>query len=348
MHDFPNDAADHAALISAPAGQQMSDEIIDSTLRRIAEAVQQLIVQQEQAEHHYEMLLEEGERRITQRAASRDDSPGAWRERLIVDPLGSLLSERERLAAQAAKASRESMMEFAAWWADVAAGALISALLGGRRLTVGRVVMTDPHGFMDQSEVEQVAPLDDGLRQLIEMAVWMDDGLPAGAHGGAPRAVGGFELAERFGMIVRRRDDGNLVLIADGFPAARRRRLWGENWIQHRIPDLPPTFILQQALTRVAAPQEAATAIFDACFALDFTMAAAHHRGVLESELHVADAAGDNERGSRLDEAINRIIDIEFELPHALTAYAQALTDHLPAVRMAVQGSTTSSRGSDS
>lgn len=118
---------------------------------------------------------------------------------------------------------------------------------------------------------------------------------------------------------------------------AWHHRLWGEIWTEHDMPDLPPTFVLRRELSRLAAPEKTATALFDACFAVDHVLAVTLHLEVLEKELTDADEAGDAVLAARIDDMIMGLIEVKGELPGVLAAYARTVAEQLPAVRTAAR-----------
>jgi hypothetical protein len=99
--------------------------------------------------------------------------------------------------------------------------------------------------------------VDEHTRQLVELGTFLgapqpgpvsdyDDGLAAVTA----------DLAARTGLLVRRDETGDIRVLHDADPEARRRRLWGDFWLEHDIPALPEPNELGLLLDR--APGETA------------------------------------------------------------------------------------------
>ncbi len=91
---------------------------------------------------------------------------------------------------------------------------------------------------------------------LPELALFMDTDRNPGIT-----AVGGQEFAQRLGLEPRYLDNGKVVLHDSDWPEARRRRMWGEAWLSHNTPLLPPWCFMAQAMVTASVPEPSATAI---------------------------------------------------------------------------------------
>ncbi|MEV4891790.1 hypothetical protein AB0K48_20650 [Nonomuraea sp. NPDC055795] len=306
------------AVVCAPTDHPMSDELIAETLRRIGEVTDILTAEQAQAVRRRAELAAERERLEHRRAG----------ERIVVHPHLALCGIRELVAEQAEEQGERRLLEFASWWADIAAHAALAAL-AGTALTLGRVVATAPRGDMPADAQARLTPAPQRERRLAEMAVSMDAAQPPGAT-----TVGGEAFAERLGLFVRRGDDGEPVLIESNWPEARRRRLWHGTWLEYETPLLPSWFTLQQALHTAGAPDHSAAAILAAAHAIDRALAFKVHSRLLDEALgELYDT--DDEQAVRLEDEITALLKIGDEMPALLIDYARTLTHHLPQLRQA-------------
>ncbi|MBB5081475.1 hypothetical protein [Nonomuraea endophytica] len=154
----------------------------------------------------------------------------------MLHPRLVLCGAREMAAEQAEERCVRQLLEFASWWADVAAQAVVSAL-AGTALSLGRLVASPPSGNMPADTQARLTPLPQRERELAEMAVSMHAYQPPDTA-----RVGGEAFAERLGLSVHFGDDGEPALIESYWPEARRRRLWHGTWLAYETPLLPSWF----------------------------------------------------------------------------------------------------------
>ncbi|MFD7513817.1 hypothetical protein ACFV85_03295 [Streptomyces niveus] len=234
-----------------------------------------------------------------------------------------LLSVRLRLANNNAKAHRTAAREYVSWWVDVATMAWKSAVLG-TPLLYARVGAAAPDILMTEEDLVVVPKADDHTRQLVEFGAFLAPPLPDSTDGhDDDHAAATADLAASSGLLLRRDVAGEVYVVDDEFPEARRRRLWGGFWVEHRIPAMPQPDELDSLLART--PTEAAKRLRAA--AREVIKAAM--AGVRISELDDGDAPWTSTEPAEF-EKLSAMLD---QLTALLAAYAQAITDCLPAVR---------------
>ncbi|WP_147255708.1 hypothetical protein [Streptomyces sp. PT12] len=251
----------------------------------------------------------------------------------LVDCEMAISSTRERLAVDSATRYRNAAREFVSWWADAAAVALAAAA-GGAPVTSVRLGAGNPALPMDEKEVAQLPEVDRQTRQMVELAAWLG---PTPAHGGPERndlmaeALG---LASRSGLLIHR-EGGDVKVIDDPWPEARRRRLWGEFWTEHRIPRLPSPNELADLLAG-AAP-DTVERVHSGAMAVG---------RAVRAESRVEELNSQAEDWTREDaEEFDRLCDQVDGLTGLLAAYAGLLTDSLPEVRAATHRRTRAGAG---
>ncbi|WP_433335007.1 hypothetical protein [Spirillospora sp. CA-294931] len=127
--------------------------------------------------------------------------------------------------------------------------------------------------------------------------------------------------------------DGHVGLLEDGGPEARRRRLWGAVWQQHRMPLLPCTSDLVDALSRHGLPPEVIHAIHEASSAVDLVLDAKARSAELERSLQTDDLSAEEEAAAEVEFLpLLAQADMADDL---LCSYALTLADNLPVLRNA-------------
>jgi hypothetical protein len=140
------------------------------------------------------------------------------------------------------------------------------------------------------------------------------------------------EFAAEVGLRAKFSASGEREVVEDGFPEGRRRHLWGQVWIEHRIPLLPSSAQIVQALEAATAPSASINAIREASEAVETALAAAIRAWALEAGDEPetsSDGADPSQRRAEID-ALWRQAN---ELLTSVASYSQVLTDHLPALR---------------
>ncbi|MCI3225410.1 hypothetical protein [Streptomyces sp. NP-1717] len=239
-----------------------------------------------------------------------------------------LLSVRLRLANKNAENHRAAAREFVSWWVDVATTAWKSAVLG-TPLLYARVGAAAPNILMAEGDLAVVPTADDLTRQLVEFGAFLDSPLPGSTYDhDENHAAATADLAACSGLLLRRDATGEVRVVDDEFPEARRRRLWGGFWVDHRIPAIPQPdeldFLLGRTPPEFAKPlRAAAREVIQAAMA-----------GVRVSELGDSDAPWTGVESAEFD----RLSEMLDRLTALLAVYAQAITNCLPAVRAAEKG----------
>lgn len=314
-----------SAVLTATPGEAMSDEAIDHVLRALTAAADRIATDYADAVRLRQDMYESDERSARLRAAETWPPPG-----LRIDPLESLGARQTLLAEETAEKLEDAVAVFAAWYADVAACAVVAQLVGAR-LTPVRVAAADPYTHMDEHQLSLLPAIPEADRELAELAVWMDESLAdvrLADRGLTP--VGGRDFAAEIGLTVRRTLDGRSVLVQDGWTEARRRRLWGRMWLDHQMPLLPPTGELVRALNEAGAEPGTVEAIREASRAVDAALGAKIRAHDLNTRM---EEEGLTDNIPALDAEAVLLWRQADELPHLLIAYARALTDHLPRLR---------------
>ncbi|MEU1875971.1 hypothetical protein ABZ470_01560 [Streptosporangium sp. NPDC020072] len=319
-----------SAVLTTTPGEALSDEAIDHVLHALTEAACQVEADYVAAVRLRQELYESDERGSRLRATQTWPPAG-----LRIDPLESLGARRTLLAEETAEKLEDAVTVFAAWYADVAACAVVAQLVG-TGLTPVRVAAADPYTHMDERQLALLPAISETDRELAELAVWMDEGLTdvrPGDRGPAP--VGGRDFAAELGMVVRRTPDGRPVLVQDGWTEARRRRLWGRMWLDHQMPLLPPTGELVHALDRAGAAPGTVEEIRQASQAVDAALGArmrAHELNARMESVPLGEGLADSV--AELDAEAVLLWRQADELPHLLIAYARVLTGNLPRLRL--------------
>ncbi|MFD1540713.1 hypothetical protein [Nonomuraea guangzhouensis] len=138
--------------------------------------------------------------------------------------------------------------------------------------------------------------------------------------------MGGKAFAAELGLTLRCDPEGNPLLVEDGTPEARRQRLWGQMWRGHRMPLLPETADLVQALTAAGAAPPMVDNVRYASNAVEAAIAAKERAWDLSDQW-------DGSRSAEETAMVDSLWRQADELPHLLTAYARVLTTYLPTLR---------------
>lgn len=305
---------------SAKTSAVMSAEEIDCALSAMARASEVLLQESDAAERRRDELDDLNEALIEQQAKG-------WGS--VSDPESVLLSVRLGLATDSATRHREAAREFVSWWADAATVAWEAAVLE-TAVPFGRLVGAAPGILLADDELAVLPKVDEHTRRLVELGAFLGSPSHLRSSDGDdedPAAMAA-DLAVRSGLRIRLDDAGEVEVVEGDDPEARRCRLWGDFWVEHRIPAFPEPDDLEKWLSRAPSETEA------------------HLRAAVKAVVQAVVA------GSRIDEIESKdeawtpeeideydgFMELWGSLTTLLADYAQAVTDSLPALRGSNRG----------
>lgn len=315
-----------AARLAQGSALEMSDEHIDQALADLAEAVEAFRAECRAAASLADALDAEVEGQLERRAAE-----GSRSTFVTPRPRETLVALRRDLAQAAARQHGETLHALAAWWADMALIAVVFAAQG-RKPDPVRMAAGDPYSLMTAEELQRLPPIPENDRQLAELTLFMAGG-PALPGDPADFAAKAQQHIAGLGLTVKADADGEPILVEDGWPEARRCRLWGVVWQEHRMPLLPATAQLVEALTRCGVANETVSDIREVSSAVDAQLAAKMRIAELERRLNEGELGNDAEQAA--EDEIFAVLDQTEKTEEFVIAYARTLTESLPAVRAA-------------
>ncbi|MER6086478.1 hypothetical protein [Streptomyces bluensis] len=305
--------------VPAEAGGGMTAPEIDEALSALARSAAVLLRECEAEERRMEELNALNEAGIGQRVATKG-SP--------YDAESVLLSVRLRLATRCTKGHRDAAREYVCWWVDAALMAW-KAAVHGTPLLRARVGAAAPDTLMVGHDLAVLPRVDEHTHQLVELGTFLAAPQPGPvSEYDDDLAAMTADLAARSGLLVRRDETGAVRVLRDDDPEARRRRLWGDFWLEHGIPVLPEPNELDLLLDR--APGGTADRLRSATKAVIHAAMA----GVRIAELESNEAPW---TPAEIDE-YEQLSARSDRLTALLADYAQAITDHLPEIRAANSG----------
>ncbi|WP_367124622.1 hypothetical protein [Streptomyces phytohabitans] len=136
------------------------------------------------------------------------------------------------------------------------------------------------------------------------------------------------DLAARAGLSLRQNASGDVGVVEDADPEARRRRLWGDDWLQFGVPALPGPDELDVLLAHT--PDEIGERLLGATREVVRAAMATTRM----SEWEDVDWSWTSEQMDEYD----RLSALHDGLTPLLAEYARAVTESLPAVRAACDG----------
>ncbi|UIX32432.1 hypothetical protein [Streptomyces sp. GQFP] len=149
---------------------------------------------------------------------------------------------------------------------------------------------------------------DEQTRQLVELGTFLGAPRPDSVSGDDDDLVAmTADLAARAGLFVQQDDVGGINVVDGVDPEARRRRLWGDFWLEHGIPALPEPDELDVLLDRT--PGEAANRLRSATQEVIRAVMA----GSRASEMEAAEAPwtpADIDEHDRLSDQLNRLTNL--------------------------------------
>lgn len=295
----------------------MTDEEIDAVLAGLAAEAAEMIADTAVAERDMEVWCDESERYLESSVQVE------WRR---PDPRRAVASLRSTAAIDAARNLRQATRELVAWWVDLAIYTVL-ATASGRPIDPVRAAGLDPSSHLTAEDLSCLPMPSENDRMLAGLAARMADTPVGPQEQRDDLSALTRDLTARTGLALGRSADGELTAIDDLFVEARRRRLWGDIWVDHRLPELLDAGRLADALTACGVSPEVTADIRDAAAAVDDVVAAARHFSELE-DLH-------EEKGP--DPAVMQQIDDLWEHikygTDILARYARTLVRHLPAIR---------------
>ena len=307
---------------SAGAVEDMTAQEVDETLSALARASDFLLQECAAAHLHMEELNELSEAGIRQRAG---------KHRSPCDAESALLSARLKLAVASAKEHRDTTREFVCWWADAALSAWRSEALG-TPVPHARMGAAAPDILLREDELAVLPKADQHTRRLVELGAFLGAPGPAPAQGSTEDLTTlTTDLASRSGLRIEWDETGKATAVDDEWPEGRRRRLWGDFWIEHQIPALPDPDELNLLLAR--APAGAAERLLGATKAVIQAAMAGQRIDEIEDNKDAWTPAEIAEY-DQLSDRLSRLTPL-------LADYARTITDSLPEIRAAAPGSRT-------
>ncbi|KUL34046.1 hypothetical protein [Streptomyces regalis] len=302
---------------SPTASGGMTAEEIDNALSSMARASAVLLQASEAARQHMDELDTLKEAELRQHGNARSST---------YDPESVLVSVRLKVAVNTAKTHQDAAHEFVCWWVDAAIAAWRSTAHGAP-LHRARMGAAAPETLMPDEDLALLPTVDDLTRQLVELCAFLGPP-PVGemsdqAQDPAAMAAG---MAAHSGLRLRRDETGNVRVLDDAEPEARRRRLWGDYWIDHRLPRLPDPKELDLLLA--PAPEGVAQRLQSATQAVIRVTRA----GLRLSEMESNEAPwtpAEIAEYDRLSDQVSRVTTV-------LAEYARTVTDALPEMRAAL------------
>ncbi|MFG2532569.1 hypothetical protein [Streptomyces sp. NPDC048516] len=178
---------------------------------------------------------------------------------------------------------------------------------------------------MPDDDLAVLPDVDEQTRTLLELGSFL--GAPqSGAvpDNGDDLAAMTTNLAARSGLSIRRNDTGAIEVVDDVDPEARRRRLWGDCWLELGIPALPsPGSELDALLVR--APGEVADRLLN-------TSRAVVSAAMARLRLSELEDTGARWTPAEIDE-YDQLSAQHDRLTQLLADYARAVTESLPDMR---------------
>ncbi|MGW6358746.1 hypothetical protein ACWFR5_27125 [Streptomyces sp. NPDC055092] len=305
----------------APAAEPLTAPEIDEILAGLGRCSSALVQQSQVEQQRAEELNAHSESGIQRRVEGQEPPYSAE---------SVALSVRLRLANRCAKDSRDAAREFVCWWADAAMTAW-RAVVHQLPVTRARLAAAAPDTLLAEDDVAVLPAVDEQTRKLVELGAFLGDPRMAPDNDGDDDTASmTTDLAARSGLSLRRNAHGDVEVMENVDPEARRRRLWGECWLQLGIPALPGPDDLAVLLTH--ASSETSERLLSASRAVVRAAAAISRMSELEDidEPWTPEQIDEHEQLSALHDEVTPL----------LAEYARAITESLPALR-----ATPNSRG---
>ncbi|WP_406283161.1 hypothetical protein [Streptomyces sp. NBC_00209] len=301
----------------APAAEPLTAPEIDGILIELARCSTALVQEWQAAQHRAEELDAHSESGIQRRVEGQEPPYSAE---------SVALSVRLTLAVRYAKDSRDAAREFVCWWVDAAVTAWTAAV-HELPVTRARLGAAAPDTLLAEEDPSVLPAIDEQTWTLVELGISLGD--PCVAPGSdEDTASTATELAARSGLSLRRNAHGDVEVTENVDPEARRRRLWGNCWLQLGIPALPGPGDLDVLLAH--APGKVGERILSA----SGDVVRASMASLRMSELGDSDEPWTPEQIDEYD----RLSALHDEVTLLLADYAHAVTESLPTVRATRSG----------
>jgi hypothetical protein len=283
----------------------MSDEHLDQVLADLAAVVHEFRVEYLAVDSLAGRLDDEEERQLEERAAAK-----MTRSTATPEAQRSVLSLRRELAVESARQHHAAFRGLVAWWADAAMIAVLHAA-HGRSPDAVRIAAGDPCSWMTAEDLEHLPSI------------------PARDRGFAALSL---SLASAPALPGDRTSPGRApTLVEDGKPEARRLRLWGRDWQEHRMPLLVDTAELTELLTQLGVPAHAVDAISEVSTAVEAVRESKSRIARLNAQLEGEELSEDAEQAAYAE--IDQWLVEPDVTDDRLIEYARTLTASLPVIR---------------
>ncbi|WP_153034241.1 hypothetical protein [Amycolatopsis sp. YIM 10] len=290
----------------------MDRNAVNEFLAKLGAVTEEVAAEAGAADARMSELTDASEELLEQRIA--DGIP-----RTSPDPRFTIAHMRSSMAITTARWHRDAAREFAAWWADVATIAVVVSATG-QLVPTARVAAADPTGIADDG-VGYLPEVPEETRSLTRLTATF--ALPDGLNQADPHmAALANEQAARAGLKISHTSDGEVVVLDDGEPEARRRRLWGDLWIEARVPGLPDQRELADLLNKHGAPASTVADAVEALREVEEAAAAMLRIRELEQSVINAEPAPDAD-----DDDWDALWSQAEQLTALLVRYASVLTD---------------------
>ncbi|MBO1333731.1 hypothetical protein [Streptomyces sp. VRA16 Mangrove soil] len=315
MRGDPSSSDARPAL--APATEPLTAAEIDEILAGLGRCSAALVQQSQADQQRAEELNTRSESGIQRRIEGQEPPYSAE---------SVALSVRLRLANRCAKDSRDAAREFVCWWVDAAVTAW-TAVVHELPVTRARLGAAAPDTLLADDDVAVLPAVNDKTRELVELGAFLGDPRMAPDNDDDTASMA-TDLAARSGLSLRRNVHGDIEVIENVDPEARRRRLWGECWLQLGIPALPGPDDLDVLLAH--APGEASERLLSSSRAVVRASMAISRLSELE-DIHEPWTPEQIDEYDRLSALLDEVTPL-------LADYARDVTESLPALRAARNG----------
>lgn len=311
MTDRQSDDMGPAAL-AAPTG--LSDTEVDAVLVGLAGAVAEVITDINAAERDLDMWTDEEEQFI-----------GA--PYVLGGTRHAVASLRWQVAAATTRELRAAGRELVVWWADLATYAVLAAVRGVP-VELARGAAAEPGRYFSVEELARLPELSEQDRRLAGLAARMGSSPIGGsAAGDDDMPTVAREIAARAGLLVKHLPGGAAEIVEDASVEGRRCRLWGDLWVDYKMPDLPPADWITEVLASAGVGPAVVEEVRGAAAAVGDLRAAAAGLDELES------AEDSAETGRAVMDEFDALWDQLDPATDVLASYADVLTRQLPMIR---------------
>jgi hypothetical protein len=291
----------------------MTGDAIDAVLAELAAAADEFLAEEAVAERAREYWLDESEKFFEAPTCSEPE------------PHWAVSSLRNEVTEVTAKAIADASRQLVAWWFDLATYAVVATARGVPIHPV-RARGAAPYGHLHAPELAHLPGPSEQVRELAALTLRMG-AQPGGSYAAEQSwAATTREITARAALWTRLNAEGELIIEDDGSAEGRRRRLWGDLWIDHQLPRIVPPDELVDVLVSGGA---------SATVAQDVRRVAGEAYRIRAAALRLAELDADDDELDYAD-AMREIERLCTELDEAtvvLAEYARTLTRHLPAIR---------------